>query len=265
MWRVPLKSAAVETVPRVDVLGSGFAGDREWGVFASDGTVMSAKDPDVGGPLLHVLATRDDTGSTSLVFPCGHQAVAGTSDCDGAMSQYLGRSARLSRDVPPGLELWRRWPQENGMTPDWNAKAQAGSRARTPVAAAARQSLQDFGAVHVITSAALARLAEQVGVVVDVRRFRANLLLDMDDDLQVGDTIAANQVRLRVTLPTPRCVVPSLAGSGLATQKQLLPTLARLHRRQVGDFGKAACFGFYAEVEVEGSLALGTSVTVERG
>ena len=64
-------------------------------------------------------------------------------------------------------------------------------------------------------------------------------------------------MRLRVLVPTPRCVVPSLGHGGGAGDTGLLRTLARHYRMPVGDFGTAACFGWYAAVEQPGRIEAG--------
>jgi hypothetical protein len=56
----------------------------------------------------------------------------------------------------------------------------------------------DFGAVHVVTTGALAELRRE-GVVGDVRRFRPNLVLSLDREPAPGDRIHVGpDVTLRV-------------------------------------------------------------------
>lgn len=64
-------------------------------------------------------------------------------------------------------------------------------------------------------------------------------------------------MRLRVQVPTPRCVVPSLThggAGGAARDTGLLRALARHYRMPVGEFGTAACFGWYGVVEQAGRI-----------
>jgi len=63
-----------------------------------------------------------------------------------------------------------------------------------------------------------------------------------------------------VVLPTSRCIVPGLQDQAAAVDRQLLTTLARHYRTGVGDLGRAACFGMYAEVVRPGQLTLGQVV-----
>ncbi len=73
-------------------------------------------------------------------------------------------------------------------------------------------------------------------------------------ELRIGDVV------LQVVLPTPRCIVPGIQDQGAAVDRQLLSALARHHRTVVGDLGRAACFGVYAEVLRPGQLTLGQVV-----
>jgi len=119
----------------------------------------------------------------------------------------------------------------------------------------------DFGPVHLLTTGAVAELAGQLErASVDVTRFRPNLVLDVLRDPVPGQELRIGDVVLRVVLPTPRCVVPGLEDEGPAVDRQLLSALARHHRTVVGDLGRAACFGVYAEVTRPGQLTLGQVV-----
>jgi len=111
------------------------------------------------------------------------------------------------------------------------------------------------------TTGALAELAGQLErASVDATRFRPNLVLEALRDPVPGQELRIGDVVLRVVLPTPRCVVPGLEDEGPAVDRQLVSALARHHRAVVGDLGRAACFGVYAEVLRPGQLTLGQVV-----
>lgn len=241
-------------------LRSGLEGDRSWGALRPDGTVASAKSPARGGRLLHAHA-RQERDAVWLDLPQGGTFQAGTAACDAALSSFLGEAVVLSREVPLGLRLHRLWPVAPGMVPDWQP-ALPGSEAATPVAGAAGGSFRDFGAVHVLTTGALARLEAQHGQPVDPLRFRPNLVVDLPEDPPHGTVLRFAEVLLRVSLPTPRCVVPALGQPGLDDMPGLLSTLAREYRQPVGALGRAACFGFYVDVEASGEIAVGATVEV---
>lgn len=168
----------------------------------------------------------------------------------------------LTRVVPEQARLHRRLPEDRGLVPDWIGQATPGQELVTDVAGAKPCGrFVDFGAVHLLTTGALADLAGQLGrASLDPVRFRPNLVVDAPTDPVPGQELRIGDAVLRVVLPTPRCVVPGLAGVGAAVDRDLLGMLARYHRTKVGDFGRAACFGTYAEVLRPGRLELGQTV-----
>jgi len=115
--------------------------------------------------------------------------------------------------------------------------------------------------MHLVTTGALAEFTGQLGrASVDAARFRPNVIVDAPHDPVPGQELRIGGVVLRVPLPTPRCVVPGLDDEGAAVDRQLLSALARHHRTFVGNLGRAACFGEYAEVLQPGLLTLGQVV-----
>jgi len=75
--------------------------------------------------------------------------------------------------------------------------------------------------------------------------------------LTIGDT-----VRVNVALPDPRCVMTTLAQDELPKDNDILRTLTRHNRIQVGTDGQFPCAGVYAVIEVPGTVQTGDRVTV---
>ncbi|MET7425701.1 MOSC N-terminal beta barrel domain-containing protein [Dactylosporangium sp. NPDC005555] len=247
VWRYPMKSAGGERLGAAEVTADGLAGDRRWACVDGDGVVVSAKQPRLWGRLLRVRASGDH-----VHLPDGRTAALdGDGEAAEVLSSWLGRAVTVTDVVPEGAVLHRFWPREAGMIPSW-AGAEAGSDVLSVIGSG---RFHDFGAVHVVTTGALRRLAAVHGTAVDHRRFRPNLLLDLPEDPAPGEEVAAGGVRLRVQVPTPRCVVPSLeTGNGEVMDGGLLRTLAGHYRMPVGQFGTAACFGWYATVTQTGRI-----------
>jgi len=263
LLRYPLKSARGEQLRAVRVDVEGVRGDRGWACLdEADGTVGSAKHPDRWGRLLGVTAQVHEHSSEVVVQVQGRRAVTGSEQADALLSEHLGRPVRLTRSVPDQARLHRRLPEEQGLVPDWMTGAVPGQEMVTEVSGARPGGrFVDFGPVHLVTTGALAELAGQLGrASVDATRFRPNVVLDAPRDPVPGQELRIGDVVLQVVLPTPRCVVPGLQDEEAAVDRQLLTALARHHRTGVGDLGRAACFGVYAEVLRPGPLALGQVV-----
>jgi uncharacterized protein YcbX len=263
--RYPVKSAVGERLQAVDVEEGGLRGDRAWAcIDAADGTVGSAKHPGRWGRLLDVRATIAEVGVEDppvTVHVNGQQHLAGTDEVDAALTAHLGRPVRLSRTVPEGARLHRLLPDQAGLVPTWMDGA-AGEALVTEVTGARPGGrFVDFGAVHLVTTSALADLARRVGRAdVAAVRFRPNLVLDLPADPEPGTELRIGDVALRVLMPTPRCLVPGLVDGSMSVDRALLSTLARDYRTDLPGIGRAACFGFYAEVLHAGQVHVGQRV-----
>ncbi len=286
LWRYPVKSALGEQLDEVDVDADGVRGDRAWACLdgsSGAGQVASAKHPRRWGRLLAVRASlpSDDTapllsihdsvvsdvdsvvstrdGGWSISDGGWVTVRAGTAEADAVLSRYLGRAVHLSRTVPPGATLRRVLPDEVGLVPQWLAGAEPGQELVTAIAGARPGGrFLDFGSVHLVSTGALAALGRQVagpdGEPVAAQRFRPNVVLDLGSDPAPGTVLRLGEVLLRVSVPAPRCAVPGLAQGDLPADRSVLATLARYHRVVVPGYGRAACFGVYAEVLVPGRL-----------
>lgn len=262
--RHPLKSAAVEHLDQARLGEHGLDGDRTWVCVDQDGTIGSAKQPRLWGRLLEIEA-RIEAGADAptLTVPGEKPVLAGTPEADAAVSALLGRPVRVSRTAPPQATRHHWWPSEPGMIPEW-AKVEPGSEATIDFRdSSADGRFYDFGTVHLVTSGALARLGEEHGGPVDPSRFRPNLVVDLDADPEPGTRLRLGpDAEVEVRLPTPRCVIPSLAHGPDGADRTILTTLARHHRIEVPGLGKATCFGFYADVIATGTLTVGDAVAV---
>ena len=130
----------------------------------------------------------------------------------------------------------------------------------------------DAAPVHLITTSTLAHLrALAPGSDFDVRRFRANLVLDdggapgafAEDALLGGALRGSDGLALGVQLPTPRCVVPTRAQQDLPADPGILRAIVTHHRIDLGPAGRQGCAGAYARVERGGRLAVGDRLAVE--
>lgn len=127
----------------------------------------------------------------------------------------------------------------------------------------------DYAVVHLVTTSTLRRLHEAYPQGrFDIRRFRPNLVVETGDsgfveNSWIGRTLAlGGEVLLRVTIPCPRCVMPTLSQADLPHDPGILRTAAAQNRLDLGDFGELPCVGVYADVVQPGLIRRGDNVRV---
>jgi uncharacterized protein len=267
IWRYPVKSMRGEPLDSVDVTECGLPGDRGWALVDGEtGKVASAKLPRLWGRLLECEASRVGD-QTIITFPDGRRIVAGSGDADAALAELTERAITLMSVAPEGIELQRYWPDVEGM-------ALRDQETSAPIAAAAPPgTFYDYAVVQLLTTASLRQLASLApDHTFDVRRFRPNLLIDVDNGASgfienewIGKTLAiGDDVRLRITDPTPRCVITTLPQAGLPRDIDVLKTIAANNRPANPRRGGAAVpsLGVYAVVEQAGVVQRGDSVSI---
>ena len=118
----------------------------------------------------------------------------------------------------------------------------------------------DLAPVHVLSQTSLATIGAEIGRDMDVRRFRPNVLLALDDSEEelpesrwTGAHLALGEVVLDVTMPTVRCVVPSRAQPGFEVNRQVTRAVATRAER---------CLGVYCWVESGGRVRIGDQAGV---
>ena len=104
-----------------------------------------------------------------------------------------------------------------------------------------RGTFFDTVEIHLISTQTLATLARRLPEsVVDVRRFRPNVLVDFDGDGPLpeheirGRTLRVGSARLEVVAPMVRCGMITQPQPGLPKDAQILRTLVREQKQQLG-------------------------------
>ncbi len=284
LWRFPVKSMAGEQLEQADVTDWGLVGDRAYALIDADtGKVVSAKSVKLFPGMLDCQARFVEpphlTGEpppVRITFPDGSSAINGSGELDGVLSSRFGRGVTLSRVAPDDYTIDMYHPDVADLDPAGYRDtfveqklgsaffAEAGVPSPVPVG-----SLFDLFPVSVITTSTLERLGElRPESRFDQRRFRMNMIVETVDggfpenewvgrELAIGD-----EVRLKVTLPDPRCVMTTLAQGDLPKDTDVLRTLAQHNRIEVGTAGKFPCAGVYAVVEAKGRMRIGDRVAL---
>ncbi|MBY8882191.1 MOSC domain-containing protein [Streptomyces sp. PLK6-54] len=299
--RYPVKSMLGEDLASVRVTANGLAGDRTHAVLDATGAVGSAKHPRKWGALLRCRSRLTAAGIPEVELPDGSRFPAGDPGLDDRLTGLLGREVAVAgvgdeagdeagagiragfragvvRGEPGRLE--RVVPEYEGGVPDKvraTASRDAGGDLVT-LSSVAPGTFFDFGRVHLVTGSALAHLrtVHPAGDF-DARRFRPNLVVGggegtgtgegpaFPEDDWAGAVLRVGEALFRVTLPTPRCVVPTLAHGALPPDPGIMRAVARTHRVPVLDLGRLACFGVYLDVLEPGTVRVGDPVGVEGG
>lgn len=122
--------------------------------------------------------------------------------------------------------------------------------------------MHDAAPVHVLTTASLAAAQEWVdGEEIDRRRFRANLIVELDDPEPFAEigwpgcslALGADGPVLEVVSPTERCAVTTFDPDTLERDNRVLAGLAR---------ARDNLFGAYARVARPGWVRVGAPVTL---
>ena len=286
LWRYPVKSLGGERVEQAEVGPRGMLGDRLWAVrdLQRDITASARRLPALltataryPGPV-PTDAGPGNVPDVEITFPDGTVLYSSDRDVHVKLSELAGREVRLTA-LPPAedtsLHRLRRDHQTDAMSSaSWRADFGIAEGDKLPdmsmipmadILTLGRYSTPpgtfvDLAPVHVLTTTSLATIGAEVGDELDVRRFRPNILVTVDDsdsDLPesqwLGAHVAFDEVTLKVLMPTVRCVVPSRAQPGLDVNRQITRAVAVQAQR---------CLGVYCSVGRTGTVGVGDHLTV---
>lgn len=254
--RYPVKSMLGVEVDDVLLGPGGVDGDRALALIdTGTGRVATAKHPRLWRTLLRCAALPDGRG---IVLPDGREVAL--ADADGPLSDLLGRPVRLTAERPAGAEVERPDPEDvlaHGVEAEVEAPTLEIAQG-TPGG-----TFVDHSPLHLITTATLDHLG------VEALRYRPNLVLATPpgtapfvENTWLGRDLTIGDVRLRVTLPTPRCSVPTLEHGDLPRAPHAVRVPMAQNRVEVTGFGVLPCAGAYAEVLTGGPVRTGDEVTL---
>jgi uncharacterized protein YcbX len=270
LYRYPVKSMLGEAVIAVSVTEGGLCGDRVYAVLDETGAVGSAKHPRKWGALLRCRSRLDESGVVRVVLPDGTAVSVEDPDLDLRLSKLLGRQVFVSAAVPEHGRLERAVPAYEGGVPEVMRESAAVDDTGESITtgSVAPGTFFDFGQVHLVTTAALARMRTVYPAGdFDARRFRPNLVVDthggqgFPEDAWLGSRLRVGEALFRVVVPTPRCVIPTLGHDELPPDPGIMRAVARDHRIPVFDLGRLSCLGVYLDVLEAGTVRVGDSVT----
>lgn len=242
-WRYPVKSLQGLSVDSLVVDPTGVDGDRAFGLIdVETGRLLSAKRV---SSMLH--AGADDH---AIALPDGTTVELHDQEVHRVLSTWLGREVRLVAAAEAGAVAYE-------MTfdpPDDDAEYY-----EIP---APPGSVVDLAPVHLVATATLDACATaRPDLDWDVRRFRPNLVLDVDvepwgEQDWVDRQLAVGTAVLTVNGPTVRCAMPLRAQPGVARQPEIFAALSGLNPSYPNHLG------LYCDVAEAGRVELGDTVTL---
>ena len=221
LWRYPVKSMLGQPAEALDLYPGGIAGDRVHAVRDASGRPASGKKMDGHAHIPNLLDfSAGYSGEiVEIHFPDGSHHRTDDPDIDAALSDALGQPVLLTRE---------------------------------------RDSAHvDYGALHLLTTASLTWLHEVLpAAAIDERRFRPNLVLDAPGDGPIeqdwiGQRLTIGEVELRITEPTERCGMVSMAHAELPRDPRVLRSITTNANMN---------FGVYADILHPGRITTGAPV-----
>jgi uncharacterized protein YcbX len=278
LWRYPVKSMAGERMQRANVSERGIYGDRGWAIRDEKaGEIRNARKLPA---LLHCTAVylrepnADDAPPAQITLPDGTTFRSDSAEANARLSDLLGRTVSiwpiqpaserdfLKRGAPDNPDMMAELRQvfgrlENEPLPDLSTLPPQILRFTSPFG-----TFFDAFPFNVLTTASLGALASRNPAAdFDSRRFRPNVLVETDSGIEglveaewSGRTLRIGAARIKIEMPTVRCVIPTLDQPGVKKDPSVLRTIVR---------DAAQNLGAYATVSAGGTIALGDQVALE--
>lgn len=245
IWRHPVKSLRGESLSSASIDREGLRGDRAWGIRdASTGRILTGRrEP----RLLMASAMLTETGDPLLTFPDGSTYEGPGEQTDGALSAWLGAEVSLVRAVDhPGsrAEFFADAMDDSSEALEWTMPA---------------DRFVDAMPILILTTASLrAGAAAHPSGNWDVRRFRPNMLVEVDgtdwiEDGWCASTVRVGDVQLGPRQPCVRCTMVTRPQPELDRDLDIYKTLAREH---------GGTFGVWSTVRRAGTIVIGDAVEV---
>ena len=271
LWRYPVKSMMGEELNGAEITAGGLLGDRAYAlVDVETGNVISAKNPKKWPDFFAYRAAytappaQNGLQAVWITLPDGTVLCSDQSDIDYNLSRALGNKVVLQSHSPEDAKLEQFWPEYEGEANEVSSEAVAGD--------APQGTFFDYAALHLLTTSSIAAMQQNYPEGrFEVRRFRPNMMIDttgMDGFVEndwVGKTIKiGDSLRLQITDPCPRCVMPTLAQGDLPQDNGIFKNGIAKNKPLVPFAGKELpSVGVYARVLTPGWVNRGDGLRIE--
>jgi MOSC domain-containing protein len=227
LWRYPVKSLLGERLPTLRMVGDGVDGDRMWGIQdRSDGRILTARrEPRLLFASSRVAAHRD---LPVITLPDGQELTGPGPATDAALSTWLAKPVTLvaaTESDAARAEYFSDATDDASQAIEWTMP---------------KGRFVDAFPVLVITTAGLRGSAgAHSSGTWDVRRFRPNILIEVDGEGWLEDAWAERRLSVGSAQLVPRrrcirCTMVNRAQPGLERDVNIYKTLHRTHRGEAG-------------------------------
>lgn len=221
LWRYPIASAAGERMTDARIEPWGLAGDRQFLLTCRNSGEIASPERSARWHPAPLIEARGFGLDLTLRTP----------GCDWLPA--FGRQAQAALDAHFGFPILLK---SIGIGPGGEPRSDA-PRSRYPRAP-----------VHLVTRRMLEAFERLVpNVAADARRFRANVVLDLDEDaerlLTPGAILTLGQAEIELIAPTKRCGFVGLRQAGLPRAPDALKALKRYYGMEFGHYGRVVTRG----------------------
>jgi uncharacterized protein YcbX len=246
LWRYPVKSLLGERVTTLRVVGDGVDGDRMWGIQdRSDGRILTARrEP----RLLFASSRVAERGCLPVIaLPDGEELTGPGPATDAALSTWLAKPVTLvaaAESEAARAEYFADATDDASRAIEWTMP---------------KGRFVDAFPVLVMTTAGLrGSAAAYSSGTWDVRRFRPNILIQLDGEGWLEDAWAERRLNVGSAQLVPRrrcirCTMVNRAQPGLERDVNIYKTLHRIHGGEAG---------MWTQVVQPGVISEGDSVQV---
>jgi uncharacterized protein YcbX len=247
LWRYPVKSLLGERLPTLRVVGDGVDGDRAWGIRdLGDGRILTARRE----PRLLFASSRIAThsGLPVVTLPDGKELAGPGPDTDAVLSTWLAKPVTLVAAAEcdaARAEYFADATDDASQAVEWTMPK--------------GRFVDAFPLLMMTTAGLRGSAAAYSSGAWDVRRFRPNILLQLDGEGWLEDAWAERRLSVGSAQLIPRrrcirCTMVNRAQPGLERDVNIYKTLHRLHRGEAG---------MWTQVVHPGVISEGDSVQVD--
>ncbi len=271
LWRYPVKSMMGEELNTAVITDNGLLGDRSYALLDSEtNKIVSAKNPKKWPEIFYFYARFNQSPELnkpipeiSITLPNGKIVNSDQDDIKQLLSAALNRDVNLTKRAPTEASLEQYWPEYDGEDNEISDEIISGD--------AHEGSFFDYSTIHILTTATLLHLQQLYPAGrIESRRFRPNLIISTKPEQTgfvendwVGKTIRIGDVKLLITDPCPRCVMPTLAQGDLNKDAKILRTIAENTVHVPFANKSLPSVGVYAKVIQPGIIKRDDEVIVE--